>query len=67
MYRILLMIIFAITLVWPALAQKAEIEALNSRFIEAFNRGILQGLLPSTPKMRLCCRQELPWCMAQPR
>jgi len=38
MYRILLIIIFAITLVWPALAQKAEIEALNSKFVEAFNR-----------------------------
>jgi uncharacterized protein (TIGR02246 family) len=39
MQRILLPIVFAIALVSPALAQKAEIEALNKKFIEAFQKG----------------------------
>jgi uncharacterized protein (TIGR02246 family) len=39
MSRTLLISAFAIMMVSPALAQKAEIEALNNKFIAAFNKG----------------------------
>jgi uncharacterized protein (TIGR02246 family) len=39
MLRIALVIAFGIGLIAPALAQKAEIEAVNAKWIEFFNKG----------------------------
>ena len=39
MHRILLTTALAMAFVSPAFAQKAEIEALNKKFVEAFNKG----------------------------
>jgi G:T/U-mismatch repair DNA glycosylase len=63
MRRVLLISTFAIAMVSPAVAQKAEIEASNRKFIEAFNKGDFATLGRSTPKMRLRCRQALRWCI----
>jgi uncharacterized protein (TIGR02246 family) len=44
MRRTLLISTFVIAMVSPAIAQKAEIEAGNKKFIEAFNRGDFAAL-----------------------
>jgi len=44
MRRILLISALAIAIVSPAIAQKAEIEAANKKFIEAFNKGDFAGI-----------------------
>jgi uncharacterized protein (TIGR02246 family) len=44
MRRIILGIAFAVGLIVPAFAQKAEIEAANARWIELFNKGDFAGI-----------------------
>ncbi|RZM89472.1 DUF4440 domain-containing protein [Bradyrhizobium genosp. SA-3] len=44
MRNIVLAIVFVISLSTPALAQKSEIEAINSKFIEFFNKGDFPGI-----------------------
>jgi uncharacterized protein (TIGR02246 family) len=44
MQRIVLVIAFVFSLAAPALAQKAEIEAMNTKFVELFNKGDFSGL-----------------------
>lgn len=44
MRSIVLVIAFVISLTAPASAQKAEIEAINSKWIEMFNRGDFSGI-----------------------
>jgi uncharacterized protein (TIGR02246 family) len=44
MRRSLLVTAFAIAVVSPAIAQKAEIEAGNKKFIQAFNKGDFAGV-----------------------
>jgi ketosteroid isomerase-like protein len=49
MRRIALAIAFVIGLVAPTLAQKAEIEAANAKWIELFNKGDFAGIA-ATPQ-----------------
>jgi len=44
MRRIVLMIAFLVGLIAPALAQKAEIEAVNAKWMELFNKGDFAGV-----------------------
>jgi uncharacterized protein (TIGR02246 family) len=44
MRRIALVIAFAVGLIAPASAQKAEIEAVNAKWIEFFNKGDFAGV-----------------------
>ena len=44
MRRIALAIAFMVGLITPALAQKAEIEAVNAKWIEFFNKGDFAGV-----------------------
>ena len=44
MRRIALVIAFVIALIAPASAQKAEIEAVNAKWIEFFNKGDFAGI-----------------------
>ncbi|MCC8971660.1 YybH family protein [Bradyrhizobium brasilense] len=44
MRSIALMIAFVISFTAPALAQKAEIEAINAKWIELFNKGDFSGV-----------------------
>jgi len=44
MRSIALVIAFAISLTAPASAQKAEIEAVNTKWIEMFNKGDFSGI-----------------------
>ena len=44
MRRILLVIAFIVGLIAPALAQKAEIEAANAKWVDFFNRGDFAGV-----------------------
>ena len=44
MHRIALVIAFAVGLIAPALAQKAEIEAVNAKWVELFNKGDFAGI-----------------------
>ena len=53
MGRIALVVTFLIGMLVPSLAQKAEIEAVNAKWTEYFNKGDFAGL-PHFP-------QALPW------
>ena len=44
MRRIALVVAFAVGLITPASAQKAEIEAVNAKWIEFFNKGDFAGV-----------------------
>ncbi|TWB49820.1 YybH family protein [Bradyrhizobium sacchari] len=44
MRNIGLVIVFVIALAAPALAQKPEIEAINAKFVEMFNKGDFSGI-----------------------
>src|SRR6476469_11101539 len=44
MHRILFVIAFIAGLIAPALAQKAEIEAVNAKWIDFFNKGDFAGV-----------------------
>jgi ketosteroid isomerase-like protein len=44
MRRNALVIVFLIALVLPAVAQKAQIEAVNAKWMELFNKGDFEGL-----------------------
>ena len=44
MRRIALMIAFLAGLIAPAVAQKAEIEAMNAKWVELFNKGDFDGI-----------------------
>jgi uncharacterized protein (TIGR02246 family) len=44
MRRIVLGIVLAVGLIAPAAAQKAEIEAVNAKFVEFFNKGDFAGV-----------------------
>jgi len=44
MRRIVLMIAFLAGLIAPAVAQKAEIEAVNAKWVELFNKGDFAGV-----------------------
>ncbi|MGL3108996.1 YybH family protein [Bradyrhizobium sp. BR 1432] len=44
MRNIVLVMAFVISLSTPALAQKPEIEAINSKFVEFFNKGDFPGI-----------------------
>jgi len=44
MRRIALVVVFALGLASPALAQKAKIEAANGKWIELFNKGDFDGI-----------------------
>jgi ketosteroid isomerase-like protein len=44
MRRIALVIAFAVGLIAPASAQKAEIDAVNAKWIEFFNKGDFAGV-----------------------
>ena len=44
MRRIILMTAFVVGLIAPASAQKAEIEAVNAKWIELFNKGDFAGV-----------------------
>src|SRR5260370_20386775 len=44
MRRIILMTAFVVGLIVPAFAQKAEIEAVNAKWIEFFNKGDFAGV-----------------------
>ena len=44
MRRIALVIAFMIALVAPAVAQKAKIEAVNTKWMELFNKGDFEGV-----------------------
>jgi uncharacterized protein (TIGR02246 family) len=44
MRKNVLMIAFLIALVVPAVAQKAQIEAINAKWMELFNKGDFQGI-----------------------
>ena len=44
MHRIALVIAFVAGLIAPALAQKAEIDAVNAKWIEFFNKGDFAGI-----------------------
>ena len=52
MRRIILMTAFVVGLIAPASAQKAEIEAVNAKWIEFFRPAISLALHRSTPLMR---------------
>ena len=61
MRRMILMAAFVFGLIVPASAQKAEIEAVNAKWIEFFNKAISPALLRSTPPMRPHFRLVLRW------
>ncbi len=44
MHRILLVCAFVVSVIAPALAQKAEIEAVNAKWVEFFNKGDFAGV-----------------------
>lgn len=44
MRNIVLVMVFVVSLAAPALAQKSEIEAINTKFIEFFNKGDFSGI-----------------------
>ena len=44
MFRVLLMAAFIAGLMVPALAQKAEIEAVNAKWVDFFNKGDFAGV-----------------------
>ena len=44
MHRVLLTVAFIAGLIVPALAQKAEIEAVNAKWVEFFNKGDFAGV-----------------------
>jgi uncharacterized protein (TIGR02246 family) len=44
MRRIALVFVFLVVLIAPALAQKAEIEAVNARWVAFFNKGDFAGI-----------------------
>ncbi|SRR5260221_7623460 len=44
MHRVLLMVAFMAGLIVPALAQKAEIEAVNAQWVNFFNKGDFAGV-----------------------
>ena len=44
MHSIALMVAFALALITPAAAQKANIEAANAKWMEFFNKGDFDGL-----------------------
>ena len=44
MHRILLVCAFVVSVIAPALAQKAEIEAVNAKWVEFFNKGNFAGV-----------------------
>jgi uncharacterized protein (TIGR02246 family) len=44
MHRVLLMVVFVAALIVPALAQKAEIEAVNAKWVDFFNKGDFAGV-----------------------
>jgi uncharacterized protein (TIGR02246 family) len=44
MHRIALVIAFVAGLIAPALAQRAEIEAVNAKWIDLFNKGDFAGV-----------------------
>lgn len=44
MHRIILMVAFLAGLIVPAFAQRAEIEAVNAKWMELFNKGDFDGI-----------------------
>jgi uncharacterized protein (TIGR02246 family) len=44
MHRIVLVLAFLVGLIAPAFAQKAEIEAVNAKWMELFNKGDFAGI-----------------------
>ena len=44
MHRIVLVLAFVVGLIAPAFAQKAEIEAVNTKWMELFNKGDFAGI-----------------------
>jgi uncharacterized protein (TIGR02246 family) len=44
MHRIVLVLVFLVGLIAPAFAQKAEIEAVNAKWMEFFNKGDFAGI-----------------------
>ena len=44
MRRIALVLVFSAGLIAPALAQKAEIEAVNAKWVDFFNKGDFAGV-----------------------
>ena len=44
MHRIVLALVFLVGLIAPAFAQKAEIEAVNAKWMELFNKGDFAGI-----------------------
>src|SRR5450759_3548653 len=44
MHRIALVLAFLVGLIAPAFAQKAEIEAVNAKWMELFNKGDFAGI-----------------------
>ena len=67
MRRIILMTAFVVGLIAPASAQKAEIEAVNAKWIEFFNKGDFAGVasLYTTDADRRS-RRALQWYRAEP-
>ena len=61
MPKIALVVTFLIGMLVPGLAQKAEIEAVNAKWTEYFNKGDFAGVGRSILKTRPRSRQALPW------
>ena len=61
MRMIAVVIVFLAGMITPALAQKAEIEAVNAKWMEFFNKGDLPGSGRSTPRTRPHSRRALAW------
>ena len=61
MRKNVLVIAFLIALVAPAVAQKAQIEAVNAKWMELFNKGDFQGLPSCTPLTRSHFRPAPRW------
>jgi hypothetical protein len=61
MRAVILMIAFAVWSLTPAFAQKAEIEAVNAKWTEFFNKGISTASHRFIPMTRPPSRPAPPW------
>jgi hypothetical protein len=62
MRRIALLIAFMAGLIAPTFAQKAEIEAVNAKWMDFFNKGDFAGVASLyTPMTRLHSHRVRPW------
>ena len=61
MSRITLVIAFLTGLVVPAFAQRAEVEAVNAKWIEFFNKGDFAGIASLYTDDATAFRRAHPW------